>query len=128
MFISLLFYFVLSSRGPWGPLWPFFIIIFLVVWASSLWIRPIGFVYWNIAWIPLFFVGIVIALLLSAINPSGYHYYRGTEGAVEEQDIVKPKKEDREAAKGISIMFWIFILFMVSAIIAGYATDTRVDL
>src|SRR5690554_2810725 len=124
--ISLLFFYALSARGPWGTLWTFFIIILLVVWASSLWITPIGFVYWGVAWIPLFFVGILVALLLSAMPPSGHHYYRGIKGDVVEddvveRDVVKPKKGERETAKTISVLFWIFIAFMVIAIIAGYA-------
>jgi hypothetical protein len=133
LLISLLFYFVLSSRGPVGVLWPFFAIIFLAVWAASLWVRPIGFVYWDIAWIPLFFVGVVIALLLSAVNSSDHQYFRGTKGDVVEddvveRDVVKPKKEDREAARTISIIFWIFIVFMLIAIFAGYANYTTWDL
>src|SRR5690554_6409418 len=128
--ISMLFYYVLSARGPWGTLSPFFVIVLLIVWASSLWMAPAGFVYWGVAWIPLFAVGIIVALLLSAIPPSRHNYYRGTKGDIVEDDVVerdvlKPKKEDVEAAGAITIIFWIFVAFMIIAILAGYATDTR---
>lgn len=131
--ISLLFFYVLSAKGPWGTLWSLFLIILLIVWAASLWINPIGPVYWGVAWIPLFFIGIIIALLLSAIPPSDHRYFRGIKGDVVEEkvvngDVTKPSKEDTEAAGAISIMFWIFICLMIIAIIAGYATDATVEL
>ena len=89
--------------------------------------------YWGVDWIPLLFIGIVIALLLSAFPTSRHHYYRGLKGDVVEDDIVerdvlKPKKEETEAAGAISILFWIFVVLMVIAIITGYATETSMDL
>jgi hypothetical protein len=131
--ITLIFVFALSARGPWGTIWSFFLIILLIVWASSLWIAPVGYMAWGIDWIPLFFIGIVVALLLSAIPPAQHNYYRGVKGDVVEDDVVerdviKPKKEETEAAGAIGIMFWIFVVLMIIAIIAGYATDTRMNL
>ncbi|HSJ69544.1 MAG TPA: hypothetical protein VK921_17815 [Anditalea sp.] len=58
--ISSIFYFAVDVRGPWGSFWTFFIIVLLSVWAASLWIVPFGYIYWEIAWIPLFFIGLVI--------------------------------------------------------------------
>ncbi|MEX2592665.1 MAG: hypothetical protein WD426_07815 [Anditalea sp.] len=136
--ITLIFFYALSARGPWGTLWSFFLIILLIVWASSLWIAPTGYVYWGVDWIPLLFIGVLIALLLTAIPPSRDNYYRGVKGDVVgddvveddvvERDVIKPKKEEAEAVSAIGIMFWIFVVLMVIAVMAGYATDTRMNL
>src|SRR5690606_29326150 len=130
--VTSLFFYVLSVRGPWETLWPFFLIILLIVWASSLWITPVGFVYWGIAWVPLFFIGIVVAILLASIPRSKHRYFRGIKGDIVEEeavedDVVKPSKRDVEAAGAIGFMFWVFIAMMAMAIIAGYIAGGTVD-
>lgn len=123
--LTLIFYFALSARGPWGSLWSFFLIILLIVWSASLWISPIGPVYWGVAWIPLIFIGIIFALLLAAI-PTSETDYRGVRGDVVDADVrTEPERaEERAAAGAVGFMFWIFIFFLIIAIIAGYAIDT----
>jgi len=120
--VSSIFYFAVDARGPWGSFWTFFVIILLVVWAASLWIVPFGYIYWEIAWIPLFFIGLVIAFLLAALSSTPPRYRRTTKGS----DVTAEEEPERTYA-AIGLMFWVFVGLMLIAIIAGYATDPRIN-
>jgi len=120
--ISSIFYFAVDARGPWGSFWTFFVIILLVVWAASLWIVPFGYIYWEIAWIPLFFIGLVIAFLLAALSSTPPRYRRSAKGSDVNRDV-----EPERTYAAIGLMFWVFVGFMLIAIIAGYATDPRIN-
>ncbi|KEO74043.1 hypothetical protein [Anditalea andensis] len=122
--ISSIFYFAVDVRGPWGSFWTFFIIVLLVVWAASLWIVPFGYIYWEIAWIPLFFIGLVIAFLLAALTSTPPDKLRSNSKG---SDIVNTEKEPERTYAAIGLLFWVFIGLMLVAIIAGYATDPRVN-
>jgi len=120
--VSSIFYFAVDARGPWGSFWTFFVIILLVVWAASLWIVPFGYIYWEIAWIPLFFIGLVIAFLLAALSSTPPKYRRTTKGS----DVSSDREPERTYA-AIGLMFWVFVGLMLIAIIAGYASDPRIN-
>lgn len=123
--ITLLFVFAFSARGPWGTAWSFFLVILLVVWASSLWIIPVGPVYWGVAWIPLFFIGILFALLLAAI-PTSDSEVRGRTRTDVNRDVTRPTREEATAANALSVVFWIFIGLMILAIFIGYINNTAI--
>lgn len=122
--ISAIFYYGFSARGPWGSFWTFFLILLLIIWAASLWTRPVGPVYWGIAWVPLFFIGLIFALLLAAVPTYG----APPEEEVTEEDLMveDPEVERRReaeigAAAAIGWLFWAFILILFTAVVAGYA-------
>ncbi|HSJ66658.1 MAG TPA: hypothetical protein VK921_03235 [Anditalea sp.] len=121
--ISSIFYFAVDLRGPWGSFWTFFIIVLLSVWAASLWIVPFGYIYWEIAWIPLFFIGLVIAFLLAALTSTPPRWRRTAKGS----DIVNADNEPEQTFAAIGLMFWLFIGLMLVAIIVGYASDPRIN-
>lgn len=133
LIISSIFYFALNSRGPWGSFWSFFLVIMLAVWAASIWIVPVGYVYWEIAWIPLFFIGLIIGLLLAAVSASsGKNYYRGQRGDVVDADMAaderqKTSETEENTFAAIGVLFWLFIGLMILAIIVGYALDPGVN-
>ncbi|MGK7397428.1 MAG: hypothetical protein ACNS62_22820 [Candidatus Cyclobacteriaceae bacterium M3_2C_046] len=112
--IGLIFSFIFSIRGPWGSFWTFFIIILLGVWAADLWLTPVGPVLWNVAWIPLFFVGVVLALLLAASDTRAAP--RGKTKAETEADVTQG---DPDAAAKITAVFWIIMLFLLVAVVIG---------
>lgn len=125
--ISALFYYAFNARGPWGSFWSFFLVLLLIIWAASLWVRPIGPVYWGIAWIPLFFVGLVFALLLAAIPTSD------TRDILREDEIAEAERERQvnpaeakrsrdinRTAATVSGLFWVFMVILLLVIIIGY--------
>jgi hypothetical protein len=113
LIVGLIFSLVFKVRGPWGNFWTLFVIVLLAVWAADLWLTPAGPVVWDLAWIPLIFVAIVVALLLAAAES-------GTskpKTPVREEDRVTSKEAD--TASKISAMFWIILLFLILAIVVG---------
>lgn len=123
--ISALFYYAFNARGPWGSFWSFFLVLLLIIWAASLWVRPIGPVYWGVAWVPLFFVGLVFALLLAAIPTSdtGEETRRGEmideEMPVDRAEVRRREDLNRTAAT-VSGLFWVFMIILLLVIIIGY--------
>ena len=112
--VGLLFSLAFKVRGPWGSFWTIFVIVLLAVWAADLWLTPAGPVLWDLAWIPLIFVAIVVALLLAAAE-SGV---KKSKLPVKNKDEVTSKEAD--AASKVSAMFWIILLFLILAIVAGF--------
>jgi hypothetical protein len=103
--IGLFFSFVFRIKGPWGRLWSFILVLFLIIWASEIWVSPMGPTLYDIAWLPLLIVGIVTALLLAAVSPR------------------MPRKKTPENQPptyyGIGIFYWIFVFTIIIIIIAG---------
>jgi hypothetical protein len=123
--ISALFYYGLNARGPWGSFWTFFLALLLIVWAASLWVRPIGPVYWGVAWIPLIFIGIIFALLLAAVPTYDTRPYDGTRTDVREEipadeAEIESRREAEATAAAVGWIFWTFVLILLIAIIIGY--------
>lgn len=121
--LSALFYYAFNVRGPWGTFWTFFLVLLLTVWAASLWVDPVGPEFWGVAWIPLFFVGLLFALLLAAI-PSDY----GSTPTEREAGLPEPSPEEvaesRKANRTVAVVsgiFWLFMLILLIIIVAGYS-------
>ena len=129
--ISAVFYYAFRVRGPWGSFWTFFLVLLLSIWAASLWVQPVGPVYYGISWIPTLFVGLIIAFLLAAVPTEKPHRRqekmqnpKGTNRE-EEIDLAPQTKEDdqdmnRKAAT-VSGIFWIFMIILLLVVIFGYA-------
>ena len=120
--ISALFYYAFNARGPWGSFWTFFLVLLLIIWAANVWVRPIGPVFWGVAWIPLFFIGLLFALLLAAIPT---YDSRDEEVLRRERPANEPELDRREeselaAATAVGWIFWTFIIILFIAIIIGY--------
>lgn len=123
--ISSLFYYAFNARGPWGSFWTFFLVILLIIWAASLWLRPIGPLFWGIAWIPLFFVGLLFALLLASL-PSAHNRREDKRGDMIDEEIPVDRAEanrrqdlNRTTAT-ISGLLWAFMIILLLIILIGY--------
>ena len=103
-----------NNKGPWGTIWAFFLIIFLAVWAATLWFTPHGPFVWGIAWIPVTIVGIVIALIISsAVPPSNRE-------TIQHKRKLDPEVKQKGKVSTYSVYFWMVLLLLVIAIIVGY--------
>ncbi len=109
---GLIFYYVFKISGPWGSLWTFLLILILAGITAALWIRPVGPVYYEFAWLPTLFVVVLIVILLGAVSYTrkGYERPESTKTGEEEKGshILK-----------LSAYFWFFVLLMLTAIIIG---------
>lgn len=106
--------FFLGKRGPWGSLWTFFLVLFLTLWTVSIYVAPIGPVYWGIAWIPLVIAGLIIAALLIAAMPNVDTAYDEPE-----VDVSGTREKTYAPTRGAGKFFWVLIVLIVIAIVIG---------
>lgn len=112
LLLTLIFSTSYRHRGPWGGLLFFFLVIFLASWASQLWINPFGPMLFGVAWAPLLFVGVLIAVLLLAAGASAIDKTPVTPG---------PEVTPQEGSiLAIGLFFWILVLILIAAIAIGY--------
>lgn len=109
--LSLFLVYGLKSRGPWGSAWTFWLVIFLGIWAASLWVYPSGPIAYGVSWLPLLFVGFFFAVLLAAAIPP-----RRRTPEVDEEAYTEIPRESR----ALGVFFWLLVLIMVIAIALGY--------
>jgi len=100
---------LLGGRNSFASVIVFFLILFLAVLSGYYWIVPFGPLFWGVAWMPLFFVGIICAFFLLIPPPS-------------------PKKSinDMKAfnissgSAGTSIFTWLLLLLLIIAVLTGF--------
>lgn len=109
-FISVFF---LRRKGPWGSAWTFFLVLFLALWAVSIYIAPAGPIYYGVAWAPLLIAGILLAVLLIASMPDANHWRDENIRTTEAQ----AQPYDRPTA--IGRFFWTLIILLAIAIMIG---------
>lgn len=130
--IGAIFYYGFGRRGPYGAFWAFLLILFLAGLAGRFWITPAGPVVWGFAWLPLIFWVFIIALLIGAATPTEDEEVdpaRDQERIVSRTDATRSARdrriaEDRAESAGalavFGIFFWILLLLLIIAIIAGW--------
>lgn len=110
--LTFIFGFLFRVRGPWGSYWSFFAVIFLGIWAVTVWMIPFGPYWRDIYWLPPLGVGIVLAILLAAAAPSP------STRAIREQE--KKELREREQPEVITgLFFWILMVALVAIIVAA---------
>src|SRR5688500_2565268 len=113
--------FFLGKRGPWGSIWTFFLVLFLTLWTVSIYVAPIGPVYWGVAWIPIAIAGLIVTALLIAAMPHRERAYKQRE-----VDVAAARSEpDRSSTHGAGRFFWILIILFVAAIIIGMVNPQK---
>lgn len=117
--LTFIFSYIFKSPGPWGSFWAFLGILFLAMFAFSLWVTPVGPVWHNIAWFDTLLVGLVLALLLGAAGESRKktrHFKQTEKGEV---DLVAEANAEVGATALFGIFFWIFMVVMSILVIGG---------
>jgi hypothetical protein len=122
--LILLIAFVLSAivvgparwrRAEEDTVWPavifLFAIFFFGLWAADVWITPIGPAVWGTSWLALLVVGIILALIITAAAPQR----RRPPPAPGEM----PRVTETAVQVGFGTVFWILLLVLIGAIVAG---------
>ncbi len=94
--------------GPWSGFWAFFMILFLAAWAGGLWIMPLGPTLMGVYWLPFVFMALLFALLLAAVVPEPRPRNR------------QEARAEREAEAALGAFFWVLMIILLFAIVAGY--------
>ena len=116
--ISLLFAYGFGRRGPWGSVWVFFLILFLGIWAASLWVTPIGPLWYGIAWIDVFVIGLLLAFLIAAVTEVGSRE-RQREKQGNEKVMISESRRKSSGIAFLGVFFWLFVVGAIVVIIAG---------
>jgi hypothetical protein len=115
--------FFLGRKGPWGSIWTFFLVLFLTLGTISIYIAPIGPIYWGVAWMPITIAGILITILLIAAMPhSDYGNSRADRNKATKDSIFKPDYN----VSAVGYFFWVLIILFIIAIIVGMAHPQQV--
>jgi hypothetical protein len=110
--LTFVFTYFFRIRGPWGSFWTFLAVLFLGIWAVSLWITPFGPAWRDIYWLPPLVIGLTLALLLAAAVPSP-----------KAREIIQ--KELNEPGTGrttgliLGTFFWLLLIVLILIILAG---------
>jgi hypothetical protein len=110
---------IFGKRGPWGAAWTFFLFLFLMLWAVSIFIRSVGPVYWGVAWLPILLVGITLSLLLSGLVPTANDF---RDDSIRDKNTSKIKhinEVDPPRSGRIGVGFWILIFVLIGVIMTG---------
>jgi hypothetical protein len=108
--------FFLGKRGPWGSIWSFFLVLFLILATVSIYVAPIGPEYWGVAWIPITIAGILVTILLIAAMP---HPDYGNTRANKTEDVTRPVSKSDLPATPVGRFFWVLIILFAIAIMVG---------
>lgn len=116
MIITILSITLFRKKGPWGSAWTFFLLLFLMLWTVSLYVRSFGPVYLGIAWFPLIIAGVMIALLLAAVLPDANQW---RDESLRDTQTGKIRKEENPPARKVGKIYWVLIIALLIAIIVG---------
>jgi len=105
LFFGFLFFYALGATGPWDSLWAFILILFLSIFLFTIWVTPIGPIWWGVAWIDILIIGLFFALLLAAVSP--------TKKSVRRKEPIPVDSGKNEEAIVIGAFFWILILIII---------------
>lgn len=102
-----------KRRDSIMPLVIFFLVLFFSGLAAQFWVVPFGPVIWGVYWLPVIFIVLMFALLLSA--PPAHR----RPAPAKENSVTDP------AVTAMSVFIWILLLVLAVAVIVGfYNSDT----
>jgi hypothetical protein len=110
-FLTIISVFLLRKKGPWGSAWTLFLVVFLGLWAVSIYLAPVGPTYQGVAWAPLLIAGVLLTLLLIASMPGANEWRDESMEAERSPNKVTPPKASR--------LFWILIVLLAIAVMIG---------
>jgi len=118
---------VFDTHGPWNSFFWFFVVIFLFSWGGGSWIAPFGPTGWGVAWMPIVFMGVFMALLLTAVTPrTGRSRTRSTDQAAMPSKGGAKAIEKTEVVAAVDFFFWALILVLGCVVMANFMWHTRV--
>ncbi len=119
LFFSILTGIIFASkgyRGPWEPIWVYFVLLFLFTWTSGAWITPMGPTLFGIYWLPFLYFAVIFSLIMAAISPRRRPFKWKTtqekKHEVQEMEIA--------AAVTMNIFLWLLLISFLVSIILRY--------
>lgn len=97
----------------------FFLILFLATWAGGLWIGPYGPLLLGVPWVTFLLVGVLLALLLTALIPPRRRK-PSPEWEAELQRTSGTDEPESETLVAVDLLFWLLIVGLLIAVIGAY--------
>jgi hypothetical protein len=97
-------------QRKWPVVLVFFVILFLATWAAGVWVTPAAALHGK-SWVSYLIVGLLFALLLTALIPLSRTI---------KDDQAKEAEEKAIAIVVFDLFFWILVIGLIAAIIVRY--------
>ena len=112
--VALVWSALFDTHGPWNSFFWFFLVIFLFSWGGGFFVAPFGPLGWGgVAWLPLIFMGVFMALLLTAASPrSARRRTRSTDPKHQGSNSQAKAIKDLEVVVAVDLFFWALIVVL----------------
>ena len=106
-----------GTKGPWGSLLWFFLVVSLFAWAGGVWLVPFGPMFWGIGLLPIILIGFLVSLLLTAASPRTPRWRRASKEEVTSEAGTRAV---------VDIIFWVVIICLLIFGLGHYTSYPRV--
>jgi hypothetical protein len=106
------------GKRSWATALLFFLFVFLGLWTVSIYLRNVGPVHWGIAWLPMLFAAVALALLVMWIVPDA-NRWRDESLTHTETTTANNAAKARHRYRSHGPLFWILIVVFIIAIFVG---------
>lgn len=90
-----------------------FLLLFLGIWAAAAWVTPRGPVYYDVPWVTMLVLGIIVFLFIVAL----------TAAASPRSQPVEPSERagptEAATAAGVGVAFWFLMVVLLVTALAG---------
>jgi Na+/melibiose symporter-like transporter len=112
LLVTAIFAVGLRTRSVWPNWLIFFGLVLLAAWAGGVWITPVGPAVRGIYWVPFLFVGLIMAVLLTAVVAPGSTLTRW-----------KTRTErEGETEIAFSVLVWVLAIGLAMAVFLAYVS------
>ena len=106
-----------GTKGPWGSLLWFFLVVSLFAWAGGVWLVPFGPMFWGIGWLPIIIMGFLVSLILTAASPRTPRWRKASKEEVTSEAGTRAV---------VDIIFWVVIICLLIFGLGHYTSYPRV--
>jgi hypothetical protein len=106
-----------GTKGPWGSLLWFFLVVSLFAWAGGVWLVPFGPMFWGIGWLPIIIMGFLVSLILTAASPRTPRWRRASKEEVTSEAGTRAV---------VDVIFWVVIICLLIFGLGHYTPYPRV--
>jgi multisubunit Na+/H+ antiporter MnhB subunit len=106
-----------GTKGPWGSLLWFFLVVSLFAWAGGVWLVPFGPMFWGIGWLPIIIMGFLVSLILTAASPRTPRWRKASKEEVTSEAGTRAV---------VDVIFWVVIICLLIFGLGHYTPYPRV--
>ena len=106
-----------GTKGPWGSLLWFFLVVSLFAWAGGVWLVPFGPMFWGIGWLPIIIMGFLVSLILTAASPRTPRWRKASKEEVTSEAGTRAV---------VDVIFWVVIICLLIFGLGHYTSYPRV--